>query len=214
MRISVVGKPSNAERNTLMKNKFRIISQFGVVIALLSFTGMAKAQMGGGQPAATKTSPGEPDPRDRVGPHTFDPRTTTTPAAALSASDKTFMANAAKGGTMEVEWGKWASQKAQNADVKKFGNQMVTDHSRAGNELTALASKKGVKLPASKVSGKWTSDKDYMDMMVKDHEKDLAEFQTEAKNGSDPDLKKWAGDTAKMIKRHLDLAKKTQAKLK
>lgn len=189
---------------------------------MLSFAGVAKAQMQGGgygsKPSGSvRTSSAPEDPRDHFGPQTVDHGETAakaTPAAGLSASDKTFMANAAKGGAMEVEWGKWASQKAQNADVKKFGNQMVTDHSRAGNELTALASKKGVKLPASKVSGKWTSDKDYMDMMVKDHEKDLAEFQTEAKNGSDPDLKKWAGDTAKMIKRHLDLAKKTQAKLK
>jgi putative membrane protein len=202
-----------------MKNKFRIISRFGVFVVLLSFAGMANAQMQGGgygsKPAGSVKTTGETvDPQDRLGPQTSDSAAKASPAAALSVSDKTFMANAAKGGAMEVEWGKWASQKAQNADVKKFGNQMATDHSRAGNELMALASKKGVKLPGSKVSGKWTSDKDYMDMMVKDHEKDLAEFQTEAKNGSDPDLKKWAGDTAKMIKRHLDLAKKTQAKLK
>ena len=53
-----------------------------------------------------------------------------------------------------------------------------------------------------------------MDMMVKDHEKDLAEFQEEANSGSDPDLKKFADDTAKMVQEHLDLAKETQAKLK
>lgn len=115
---------------------------------------------------------------------------------------------------MEVEWGKVAAQNGQNADVKKFGNRMVTDHSKANNELMALASKKGVKLKTEKVKGKWTSDKDYMDMMVKDHEKDWAEFQNEAKSGSDPDLKKWAADTSKMIQDHLKMAKQTQAKLK
>jgi putative membrane protein len=53
-----------------------------------------------------------------------------------------------------------------------------------------------------------------MDMMVKDHEKDLAEFQTEAKEGSDPDLKKFAEKYSKMVQKHLDLAKEVQGKLK
>ena len=52
-----------------------------------------------------------------------------------------------------------------------------------------------------------------MNMMVKDHEKDLAEFQDEAANGSDPDVKKFAEDTAKVVQEHLDLAKQTQSKL-
>src|ERR1700693_805131 len=47
-------------------------------------------------------------------------------ASKLSAADKAFMMNAAKGGMMEVEWGKLAAKNGQNADVKKFGNRMVT----------------------------------------------------------------------------------------
>ena len=78
----------------------------------------------------------------------------------------------------------------------------------------ALAKEEGVSLPGAKAAGKWKSDKDYMDMMVKDHEKDLAEFQAEAQNGTDPDLKKFADKTSKMVKKHLDLAKETQGKLK
>ncbi len=48
---------------------------------------------------------------------------------------------------MEVEMGKVAAQNGQNADVKKFGNRMVTDHSKANNELMALAKEEGVALP-------------------------------------------------------------------
>ena len=147
-------------------------------------------------------------------------KATPTPAgkaaapAALSSQDKNFMMSAAKGGMMEVEWGKVAAQNSQNADVKKFGNRMVTDHSKANSELMALAKTKGVTLPGSKAAGKWKSDKDYMDMMVKDHEKDLAEFQKEAKDGSDADLKKFADKTSKIIQKHLGMAKETQGKLK
>jgi putative membrane protein len=140
--------------------------------------------------------------------------TPTGESSSLSASDKTFMKKAAKGGMMEVTMGRVAEQKAQSDDVKSFGKRMVTDHSKANDELKSIASKKGVQLPSKEHTGKWTSDKAYMDMMVKDHEKDLAEFKEEANSGSDPDLKKFADDTAKIVQEHLDLAKEVQGKLK
>ena len=140
--------------------------------------------------------------------------TPTGESSSLSAKDKTFMKKAAKGGMMEVVMGQMAEQKAQSDDVKTFGKRMVTDHSKADDELKSIASKKGVQLPSKEHSGKWTSDKAYMDIMVKDHEKDLAEFKEEAASGSDPDVKKCADDTAKMVQEHLDLAKETQGKLK
>jgi len=132
----------------------------------------------------------------------------------LSAADKTFMMNAAKGGMMEVDWGKLAAQNGQNADVKKFGNRMVTDHSKANSELMALAKEEGVTLPSAKAPGKWKSDKDYMGMMVKDHQADLAEFQKEAQSGTDPDVKAFAAKGAKMVSTHLKLAQETQGKVK
>lgn len=141
-------------------------------------------------------------------------KSTAKAASKLSAADKTFMMNAAKGGMMEVEWGKLAAQNGQNADVKKFGNRMVTDHSKANSELMALAKEGGVALPGAKSPGKWKSDKDYMDMMVKDHQADLAEFQKEAQSGTDPDLKAFASKYSKVVQQHLDLAKQTQSKLK
>ncbi len=170
-----------------MKTKIRIVSQLcilALVIGAMSLAGAARA---------------EPTP---------------TGEGSLSAQDKTFMKKAAKGGMMEVAMGKMAEQNAQSDDVKSFGKRMVTDHSKANDELKSIASKKGVQLPSKEHSGKWTSDKAYMDMMVKDHEKDLAEFKEEASNGSDPDVKKFADDTAKIVQEHLDLAKETQGKLK
>ena len=124
------------------------------------------------------------------------------------------MKKAAKGGMMEVAMGKLAEQNAQSDDVKSFGKRMVTDHSKANDELKAIASKKGVQLPSKEHTGKWTSDKAYIDAMVKDHEKDLAEFKEEANSGSDPDVKKFADDTAKVIQEHLDLVKEISGKLK
>jgi putative membrane protein len=140
--------------------------------------------------------------------------TPTGEGSSLSAKDKTFMRKAAKGGMFEVAMGNLAKEDAQNADVKSFGERMVTDHSKANDELKTIAEQKGVKLPSKEPTEKWTSDKAYMNAMVKDHEKDLAEFKEEASTSTDPDVKKFAEDTANMIQQHLDLAKETQSKLK
>src|ERR1700745_229626 len=154
---------------------------------------------------ATTSSALNAYPPLRTGANANAPTTGRSPAkgaakaSKLSAADKTFMMNAAKGGMMEVEWGKLAAQNAQNADVKKFGNRMGTDHSKANSELMGLAKEEGVSLPGAKAPGKWKSDKDYMDMMVKDHQADLAEFQKEAQSGTDPDLKKFADKYSKVV---------------
>jgi putative membrane protein len=132
----------------------------------------------------------------------------------LSSGDKAFMKDAAKGGMMEVAMGRVASKNASDSEVKNFGAQMVKDHGKANDELKALAKQDNVELPAEKEPGKWKSDKDYMDTMVKDHEKDLAAFEKEAKEGSDPDLKSFANKTAKVVRRHLDMAKEINGKLK
>ena len=124
------------------------------------------------------------------------------------------MKKAARGGMMEVAMGRMAEQKGQSNDVKSFGKRMVTDHGKANDELKKIAARKNVKLPAKEPTVSWSSDKAYIDMMVKDHEKDLAEFKEEANSGNDPDVKKFAEDTAKMVQEHLDLAKQTLSKLK
>jgi len=174
-----------------MKSKLTVVSRFGILIiaaASLSFAGLAMGRSPWAHPTHTVT-------------------------LGVSPKDKAFMKKAARGGIMEVAMGNLADQNGQSEDVKSFGKRMVTDHSKANEELKSIAEKKGVKLPSKEPSEKWSSDKAYMNMMVKDHEKNLAEFQDEAANGSDPDVKKFAEDTAKVVQEHLDLAKQTQSKL-
>lgn len=138
--------------------------------------------------------------------------------APLSDKDKEFIQDAAKDGKMEVEMGKMGQKKAKNAEVKKFATRMVTDHSKANAQLKALAKKKGVTLdnasPEEHKMDDATFDKDYMDQMVKDHEKDVSEFEEIAKDGSDADVKAWANKTLPTLKKHLEMAKQIQGKLK
>ena len=60
------------------------------------------------------------------------------------------MKKAAKGGTMEVAMGKMAEKKAKSDDVKSFGKRMVTDHSKANDELKSIASPKRRQTPERK----------------------------------------------------------------
>lgn len=194
-----------------MKTNTTFIS--GLAIAVVTVAAMGVCETALALDFFPKRSP---KPSPAASPAAATAKTTTkaeTSGTNLSAKDKEFMKKAAKGGMMEVAMGKVAEQNGQSADVKSFGKRMVADHSKANDELMALAEKKGVKLPSEKPTKEWTSDKDYMDMMVKDHEKDLAEFQNEARNGSDADLKKFAERTAKVVQKHLDIAKQTQGKL-
>ena len=132
----------------------------------------------------------------------------------LSSADKAFIKDAAKGGMMEVAMGRVAEKNASDSEVKNFGARMVKDHSKANEDLKAIAKEENVGWPAEKEAGKWKSDKDYMDAMVKDHEKDLAEFEKEAKDGSDPKVKSFADKTGKTVREHLEMAKEIDAKLK
>jgi putative membrane protein len=140
------------------------------------------------------------------------------PTTQLDNKDRDFMMEAAKGGMAEVEMGRMAEQKGQSAEVKKIGQTMVSDHSKANNELMALASKKGLKLDTShKMDAKLEGpnfDQNYLNNMVTDHQKDIAAFENEAKNGADPDVKSWAGKTLPTLRKHLKMVQDAQAKMK
>jgi putative membrane protein len=53
-----------------------------------------------------------------------------------------------------------------------------------------------------------------MEMMVSDHEKDVAEFETESKSGTDSDVRTFAARTLPTLKIHLRLARTTAQKVK
>jgi putative membrane protein len=146
--------------------------------------------------------------------------------STLSNDDKDFAMKAAQGNMAEVNGGNTAAQKGTSADVKTFGNRMVSDHGKALDELKQLAQTKGIALPSdvnaeqkkeadklSKLSGA-AFDKEYADAMVKDHQEDVAEFDKASKNAQDPDLKAWAAKTLPVIQDHLKMAKEMKAKVK
>src|SRR5581483_3513353 len=69
--------------------------------------------------------------------------------AKISAADRQFVHDAAIAGLGEVAKGKLAEQKAQDPQVRQFGERMVHDHSQANDRLKQIAKAKGIELPRS-----------------------------------------------------------------
>ena len=146
--------------------------------------------------------------------------------STVSKTDSEFMISAANAGMTEVTLGNIAIKNSSNDKVKEFGQMMVKDHTAAGDQLKKIESYKNINLHDSlseeskkhvadleKKHGK-DFDKAYISMMVEGHEKVLKQFEEIQTNGSDADLKAFAGQTIPIIKGHLDSAKSIKDSMK
>jgi len=137
----------------------------------------------------------------------------------LSTSDTAFMTTAARGGMAEVQMGQLAQQNGRSQAVKNFGQRMVEDHGRANQEMMALAQRKQLTPPSdigaahqqtydnlAKLRGR-AFDRAYAQAMIQDHQEDLQAFQTEAQNGTDPDVKAFAARYVPVLQEHLRMAR-------
>ena len=137
------------------------------------------------------------------------------------SADTEFAQKAAMGGKHEVEGAKFAAGKASNAGVKAFANKLVKDHTAANNELMSLMKKKQIPMgkedqPAPEPCRDQTGaafDRAYIEHAITEHEKDIALFEAEAKNGGDAELKAWAGKKLPTLREHLKTAQDLKAKL-
>ena len=145
-----------------------------------------------------------------------------TMAMPINDDVATFAVKVANAGMTEVQLGKMAQEKSTEKSIKEFGEMMVKDHTKAGDELKELASAKNITLPASvsddmqkhitdlsKETGK-DFDKDYVNMMVSDHKDVIDAFEDAAKNSKDSAFKNFAVKTLPTLYKHLGAAKAIQ----
>ena len=153
-------------------------------------------------------------------------KTTSDKSGKLASGDRKFVMEALEGNMAEVELGKLASERASNDAVKQFGKRMVDDHGKAEEELKKLAQDKGLTPPAeldkkhtrlrdrlAKLSGA-EFDRAYVDEMVKDHRKDVKEFQRGAEKAKDFDVKNFAARTLPTLQDHLKQIEQVQTQVK
>lgn len=144
----------------------------------------------------------------------------------VSISDKRFLKNAAKAGAFEVEGSRLALKKSKDADILKFAKMMTEDHSQAEQKLKDLATKRKVELPKepgliqqAKLKYLETRDgvkfdKSYSTHIgVAAHEQAVELFEDAAEDAEDKDIKKFAADTLPILKKHLEEAKRIDARV-
>jgi putative membrane protein len=144
----------------------------------------------------------------------------TSPQSDPPIDDQTFVTKAAVCGKQEVMLGELAKNQAASPDVKKFGERMITDHTKANEQLIAAARAAKLTIPDRLPDDKTKEydrfrnlkgaefDKAYVKHMVDDHEKDLKLFENASRNVKDPGLKDFATKTIPTMKEHLEQAKR------
>lgn len=143
----------------------------------------------------------------------------------VTGGDLDFINQAAPGNMVEVELGRLATKQATSSEVKKFAEQMIIDHTKAGEELKQVAQGKKVMLPPNlmpkhkETMEKLTKlkgaefDREYVKAMVEDHEKDVAAFDNIAKTGVDADVKAFAAKTLPTLQMHLQMIREIESKM-
>ncbi|BDU19198.1 DUF4142 domain-containing protein [Dyella sp. GSA-30] len=146
-----------------------------------------------------------------------------TPASTPSTASKTggdamFVKKASAAGAAEVALGKLGQSQGQSDQVKQFGAQMVRDHTSANDELSSIASEKGLTVatdPSAKdaataktIGAKQGAafDTAFSRKMLADHKQAVALFTKEADSGKDSDLKAFAAKTLPTLRHHLEMA--------
>lgn len=202
----------------------RRISSASAVLASAAFLTVAPAmaQMNPGGMPQTPTQQGAPgtQPGTQPGASPMDRALNNNgqdPNGPAAMMDKAFVSKALQGGLAEVQFGQLAVQKSNNPDVKQFGQKMVDDHTKLGDEMKQVAQQLDVKPPTSlsskdratmknlKAMSADSFDKAYIKDMVTDHEKDEREFTETAEHTSNPAVKQVASQGAQLIAQHLQL---------
>lgn len=196
---------------------------FAVAVAALAISA-APALAQSGQ-AGQSPSPAQTAGTSGTTKTTHAKKSSSTKTKKSAMSDQSFVKEAAIGGLAEVQLGNLAKEKASSSDVKQFGDRMVTDHSKANDQLKQVAQQQSVQLPTeldakhkalvarlSKLSGD-AFDKAYMKEMLSDHKHDVAAFKKESSSGKDAAVKQFASSTLPTLEDHLKLAQDTASKV-
>ena len=140
-------------------------------------------------------------------------------AANPSRADKHFVTAAGGAGLAEVQAAQLATQKSGRQDVKDFAQRMITDHTKAGDQLKQIADSEGLSLPTAPGKGDTKAiaklqgesgaafDADYIKGQRSAHNKAVKLFSKESASGQDATLKSFAGQTLPTLQDHQKMIK-------
>ena len=147
-----------------------------------------------------------------------------TGSANVSKADRKGIMDMAMVNMAEIEMGKLAQSKSQNAEVKTYAQQMIDDHTKALQEVQTVAQAKGVTLPTEldakhkamsakleKLSGD-AFDREYMKVGgLASHKEAHKLLQKNQKSAKDPEVKGLATKMLPTVEQHLKAAQQMPA---
>ncbi len=141
----------------------------------------------------------------------------------LSENDKMFMSLAGSAGIMEVEMGKLAQQRGVRTDVRRYGDQMVKEHTEINVEFKQLAERLQVEVPdqmnernqqmvrdLAALQGN-QFDAKYIDTMIADHQFAVEKFGEAHAMAKNKAYKTWLAKMIPVVKHHLHMAQHLKA---
>lgn len=132
--------------------------------------------------------------------------------------DAEFVDKAGMLGKVERQASQLALDRSSNAEVKAFARRMVDDHARIADELRRIGAQKGVPVQtrmlvdpavtALRAKEGRAFDSAYVALAgPRAHEAAIRLYETEAKDGRDPQLRAFAARTLPVLNAHLNVAR-------
>ncbi|MGE5567225.1 MAG: DUF4142 domain-containing protein [Parcubacteria group bacterium] len=136
---------------------------------------------------------------------------------AHAQSNASFLKDALQGDNSEIRLGRLAEQQGHAAGVKSFGRMLARDHTAARKDALVVARAHGVRdtmemTPEARAEYHklrrmhgWAFDQEFAHYMVKDHRKDISDFEQQARHG-DRSTRRLAQRTLPVLRKHLRTA--------
>ncbi|HET6576492.1 MAG TPA: DUF4142 domain-containing protein [Fimbriiglobus sp.] len=140
-------------------------------------------------------------------------------------TDAEFVKKAASCGLAAVEMAKIAKTRATDPDVKRFAEKIVTEHTKANEELSKIAKAANIPVPTRPGAEEQRHvdmirdykgadfDRVFVKHMIDGHEMGVKLFTKATKELKNEKLQDFAEKTLPALKDHLDMAKKIQERL-
>jgi putative membrane protein len=147
--------------------------------------------------------PGEPVPPRAALP--------TAPAAIeISAQEHAVLAQLHAANVLEIKAGKLAVKQAAARDVRRYGESLVKDHTKADRELTTLAKRNGVKLAAVpdvtladlKARRGTDFDRAFLALMIHDHQQTMDTVRSAQNQAQNADVRALLDKTLPALEQH------------
>lgn len=142
-----------------------------------------------------------------------------------SSADLQFAKQALQNGMFEVESGEMAGQRAANPQVRDFGRRMMREQARLDRTLRWIAAKDAFQVPTDidaqqqsaidklEATAGLAFDRTYLRNEAGIERREAAAFEREMKSGTNPDLRNFARDAARLLQRNALLAQQMENRL-